>query len=422
MYSNRVVIPKVFQNRILNQLHKGHPGMERMKALARSFVYWPNMDNCIETYVKGCGRCATAAKMPNKTSLASWPLTQHPWERIHIDFAGPRDGEYFLVIVDAYSKWPEIYQMRTITSASTIAKLRETFARFGMPKVIVSDNGSQFTSEVFKSFCTQNGIQHIRTAPYHPQSNGQAERFVDTLKRSLTKMNGEGNISEILQTFLLTYRITPNRNTHSNQSPAQVMFGRRIRSALNLLLPTSNHVIEQRNEAMETAFNRHHNAKNRQFNPGNRVFAKQYRGNKSFWTSGVIIERIGKVNYNVLLDNNLLIRSHANQVKSNETSEEHQKPQRNSLPLDIILQEFNQEMTPCAGYQQTETEAVDPELTTRDNHPDNEIITEVSNTNCNDQNKNDNPQRNIENPTSLESRSKRARRPPKWMESYVTEE
>ena len=84
-----------------------------------------------------------------------------------------------MVIVDAYSKWLEVFQT---TTSNTIECLRETFARFGVPEELVSDNGTQFTSAVFKKFCLKIGIKHLTTAPYHPQSNGQAERFVDTLK------------------------------------------------------------------------------------------------------------------------------------------------------------------------------------------------------------------------------------------------
>lgn len=106
MFGDRVVIPLKFRKRIIRQLHRGHPGMDRMKSLARSFVYWPNIDDDVEDCVRHCSSCAEATKAPRKTLLESWPLPTKPWERVHIDYAGPIDGYYYLVIVDAYSKWP----------------------------------------------------------------------------------------------------------------------------------------------------------------------------------------------------------------------------------------------------------------------------------------------------------------------------
>lgn len=183
LFEERIVIPQQLQLRILRLLHHGHPGIQRMKSLARMHAYWPLMDQQLENFVKQCGRCAAAAKQPVKTTLQSWPISTKPWERVHIDYAGPHTGNYFLVIVDAYSKFPEIFVTKSITAETTISILRGLFAHYGLPEVIVSDNGTQFTSQSFAMFCASNGVQHIFTPPYHPQSNG----FVDTLKRALLK-------------------------------------------------------------------------------------------------------------------------------------------------------------------------------------------------------------------------------------------
>ncbi|XP_062703979.1 uncharacterized protein K02A2.6-like [Aedes albopictus] len=185
MMNDRVVIPECYQQRVLKQLHSGHQGIERTKAVARSAVYWANIDDDIEALVRQCSVCASTAKSPPHHQPQPWPRADGPWKRIHLDYAGPLDGMYYLVIVDSYTKWPEIFQTGHTTAAVTIRFLQETFARFGIPETIVTDNGKQFCSGEFKKMCEQLGIVHIRTAPYHPQSNGQAERFVDTLKRSL---------------------------------------------------------------------------------------------------------------------------------------------------------------------------------------------------------------------------------------------
>jgi hypothetical protein len=184
----RIVIPTPLRQSILHQLHKGHPGMQRMKALARSSVYWPAIDTDIEEFVRQCRPCALTAKCPIKTLLHSWPKAERPWSRVHVDFAGPINGFWYLIIVDAFSKWPEVLQTRSITAHTTIEIMRPIFARFGPPEVLVTDNGTQFTASEFALFCEQLGIIHLRSPAYHPQSNSQAERFVDTLKRGLAKL------------------------------------------------------------------------------------------------------------------------------------------------------------------------------------------------------------------------------------------
>ncbi|XP_038119282.1 uncharacterized protein K02A2.6-like [Culex quinquefasciatus] len=238
LFGERLVIPERHRQRCLRQLHQGHPGISRMKAIARSYVYWPSIDDDVEALVKACKHCASAARSPPHSAPVPWPRPTGPWKRVHVDFAGPMQGAYFLLIVDAYTKWPEVIKTNRITSVATIGMLRSVFARLSMPELLVSDNGTQFTSAEFLEFCSTNGIQHLTTAPFHPQSNGQAERFVDTFKRAVKKIQaGRSSIDEALDVFLMTYRTTPNRQVEGGVSPSEAMFGRRIRTNLELLLP-----------------------------------------------------------------------------------------------------------------------------------------------------------------------------------------
>ncbi|KIH43209.1 integrase core domain protein, partial [Ancylostoma duodenale] len=204
-FGPRIVIPSKLCRRVLQLSHDGHPGTTRMKMLARSYVYWTNITKDIEEYVRACRNCQDVAKAPLKTELFSWPTEKQPWSRVHIDYAGPLNGNMFLVIVDAYSKWPEIIEMTSTTSAATIRQLTRLFAQFGNPTTLVSDNGSQFASKEFAEFCITNGITHVRSLPFHPQLNGQAKRFVDTFKIALEKLKDSGTTSEALQKFLQTY-------------------------------------------------------------------------------------------------------------------------------------------------------------------------------------------------------------------------
>ncbi|XP_059622189.1 uncharacterized protein K02A2.6-like [Phlebotomus argentipes] len=324
-YRDRLVIPEAFRDKILKQLHGAHPGMSRMKSLARGYVFWPGIDGQIEQRVRNCQECAAASKSPVKSHLSSWPLATRFWQRIHVDYAKYKT-DYFLLIVDAFSKWPEIFKTSTMTANVTKDKLRECFARHGLPETLVSDNGTQFTSETFGDFCKEHGINHVRTASYCPASNGQAERFVDTLKRSLEKQKNVP-LDTALQNFLANYRVTPNENSPEAKSPYEVVYGKKGRTIFDLLKEPQQEPI-RRNEKMEEAYNRRHGTKARSFTRGEEVYAKLYAqgGVKFKWTSGVVIEHRGSVNYNIRLANGTLIRSHINQLRrrhsgANQTSD-----------------------------------------------------------------------------------------------------
>lgn len=315
-YGERIVIPARYRNIILETLHEGHPGAVRMKLLAREKVFWPGIDADIEKAVRKCESCASNAKAPRKCELKSWPIPKGPWSRIHIDYAGPVNGNYFLVMVDAFSKWPEIFKLSSTTTTRTISCLQETFARHGLCDTIVSDNGPQFTSAEFKEFCKRNGVEHLTSAPYHPQSNGQAERFVALLKEGLKKLEGEGNVDAVLRKFLACYRFTPSYAL-GMKSPFKLMTGRDMKTKLDLLKPR---VIEpvKRSEKMEQQFNAHHGARWKEFQVGDSVYFQLHEHNKWKWTPGRIKEKLGAVNYTVEADigggRRREIKAHANQL------------------------------------------------------------------------------------------------------------
>ena len=167
----------------------------------------------IKNIVKSCKGRALAAKAP-LIRYSRWPKMDRPGSRMLIDFAGPLDGFYYIVIIDSFSKWLEVLRCRNSTTEVTINFSHELFARFGVVDCPVFDNGTQFMSGNFKDFCETFQINHITIAPYHPRSNRQAERFVDTLKRALKKARGTPT-RKVLQQFIQVYRITPSYNIPS---------------------------------------------------------------------------------------------------------------------------------------------------------------------------------------------------------------
>uniref|UniRef100_UPI00109F456C uncharacterized protein K02A2.6-like n=1 Tax=Podarcis muralis TaxID=64176 RepID=UPI00109F456C len=175
LWGDRVVIPQGLRQRVLEALHVGHPGIVKMKALARCYVWWPNMDDAITAWVSACQACQESRPAPPAAKGHTWETPKTPWSRVHIDLAGPFHGRTFMVVVDAYSKWLEVALMPSTTTEAVIRVLRGLFATHGCPDVLVSDNGPQFTSGTFERYLLGLGIRHALTAPFHPSSNGQAE-------------------------------------------------------------------------------------------------------------------------------------------------------------------------------------------------------------------------------------------------------
>ena len=156
-----------------------------MKAVARSFFWWPGIDDEIATLCSSCDLCQQNARSPSKEQNHQWVYPSCPFERIHIDYA-EFEGRMFFLVVDAFSKWPFVFDLGCeASSTKTVLCLLEVLGIFGIPDVIVSDNGPQFTSHEFRVFCDQNGIRRKTSPPCHPATKGQVERMVQELKKTL---------------------------------------------------------------------------------------------------------------------------------------------------------------------------------------------------------------------------------------------
>ena len=186
LWGSRVVIPTVFHAQLLDELHSNHVGVCHMKALARSYVWWPQRNSAIESLAKKCQQCSLSASAPPTAPAHPWLVPHGPWESIHVDHAQWK-SRLLLVAVDAFSKWPEVFVVASTSAKQTADKLRCVFATHGLPVTLVSDNGLPFASTEFRHFMTSNGITHCRVPPYHPSSNGLAENMVRSVKQALNK-------------------------------------------------------------------------------------------------------------------------------------------------------------------------------------------------------------------------------------------
>lgn len=127
MWGTRVVVPPKLRHRVLESLHEGHLGVVKMKSLARSYIWWPGIDHEIEDITKSCSGCQQTQRQPQVAPLHTWEWPATVWQRVHVDYAGPFLDRMFLVVVDAYSKWPEVFTFKNATSTGTIEALRTLF-------------------------------------------------------------------------------------------------------------------------------------------------------------------------------------------------------------------------------------------------------------------------------------------------------
>ncbi|XP_008189968.2 uncharacterized protein K02A2.6-like [Acyrthosiphon pisum] len=143
----RVIIPTKFRKSILTELHSCHIGMSSIKSIARSYFWWPSIDKEIKDMARNCNECINARPNPPKSVLTPWKWPQRQWTRVHCDFLGPYKNKTFLIIVDATTKWLEVFQVNSMTAQTVITKLSELIARFGIPRTITTDNTKCFNGD-----------------------------------------------------------------------------------------------------------------------------------------------------------------------------------------------------------------------------------------------------------------------------------
>ena len=232
---NQLIIPKKLRQSMLSKLHYTHLGIEKTKAKAKESVYWPNMINDIMNLIKNCKTCLTFQNSQQKESLISREMAERPFQIVAADFLNFH-GKQYLLLVDTYSKFPEIKSMDSTSSKTVIRQFKSIFARHGKPDLLYTDNGPQFVNYEFQLFLKNWEIKHITSSPKYPQSNGFIERHVQTIKRLLKKSLYD---NRDIYVSLLEYRSTPLRE--GLPSPAELLYGRKLKSMIpckqNLLMP-----------------------------------------------------------------------------------------------------------------------------------------------------------------------------------------
>uniref|UniRef100_A0A182PWL4 Integrase catalytic domain-containing protein n=1 Tax=Anopheles epiroticus TaxID=199890 RepID=A0A182PWL4_9DIPT len=289
MYEHRVVIPPSLRKAIIDDLHAAHIGIVKMKGI----------DADIELAAKSCSECAQHAMAPPKFNHHHWEYPNAPWERIHIDYAGPVAGPLQLMVGVT----------TTSTTNATIRLLDDLFASYGVPITVVSDNGPQFTSPDFMAYLKNAGVKyHKLTAPYHPATNGQAERYVQTVKKALKAMGTtRDTLQRNLNTFLLQFRKAPHIETGDPQ--AKLFLGRNIRTRIDLVRPhdITKRMTQKHQSTFQLSF--------RTFSIGQKVYFLSGNPRKDKWIIGVIIARLGDLHYNIRSEGKIRKR-HVDQIRT----------------------------------------------------------------------------------------------------------
>lgn len=253
----KLIVPQTMRHEMLALLHEGHLGIEKCKGLARSCLFWPGLSQDIEKYVGKCTTCNAFCRHQQKEPLIPHPVPERPWEKVAADIFQLFGNDYLLV-VDYYSKYPEVCLLQGKTANSLIPHLKSIFARHGIPCEMVADN-MPFASAAMQTFATSWKFKITTTSPRYAQSNGMAERAIQTVKTLLKKAEKDGSDPYIA---LLQYRNAPISGLQ--YSPAELLMSRLLRSKLPVmpsrLQPMSRNAVPElktRQSKQETFYNRH---------------------------------------------------------------------------------------------------------------------------------------------------------------------
>ena len=353
--NNRIVIPSTMRQEILKCIHEGHMGIEKCKARARLCVYWPSMYEAIEHEVKKCPVCNKYGKGNQKEPMIPHDVPNRPWEKLGADYFSFA-GKDYLLIVDYFSKYPEVIHMNSKTAEATVKMMRQIFSRHGIPNTLVADN-MPFNSKAFKQFAKDWDFSVVTSSPNYAQSNGLAERNVQTIKNLLRKAK-EGMKDE--QLALLEFRNTPI--TGLQESPAQLLMSRRLRSTLpmtaSMLQPHINENVKQKLKHRQTTQKRHYDKTAKKLptlQPNDTV---RYQGKQSWKPAMVLNHHPAPRSYNITTAEGTVLRRNRRQLKKT-----HEEPPNVTTTIDDSFS--NDDSASAANSQMPPMINVDPPPTSR---------------------------------------------------------
>lgn len=227
----RIVLPTKLRSRALDIAHRGHPGIVAMRRNLRQKVWWPCMDRDVVDKIEECAGCAAVRSQMPPEPMFRKEMPDRAWQQIAIDFFSAKECATFLVVVDYYSRFLQVVEMKGTTARKTIEALEAIFLDHTYPETIRSDNGPPFSSEEFANYCSTKNIKLIRTIPYWPQMNGLVERTNQGILRALriakaTNLDWRLAVKE----HVYIYNTTPHSVTE--KAPMELLTGRPVKDLL----------------------------------------------------------------------------------------------------------------------------------------------------------------------------------------------
>ncbi|CAG2195504.1 unnamed protein product [Mytilus edulis] len=367
--SQRIFIPKSLQREMLVKLHEAHLGIVKTKQRAREILFWRNMNSDIENFIKNCSICNKFRKANCREPLKSHDIPSRPWTKLGADLLEFK-GKHYLLCVDYYSKYPEIALLPSLSSVSTISAFKSMFARHGVPSEVVSDNGPQFACANFKDFSHEWDFIHTTSSPRYAQSNGEAERYVQTIKDMFKK--AEEGQSDIYIS-LMEYRASPIEGV--GLSPAQLLFNRQLKTKL----PMSTELLEpkafgsKQKELMERQKRqKHYYDKTSKplpsVAPGEIVRFK--KEDKSTWEPAIVDTEHSERSYVLRAENDKLYRRNRKHILKTNEKVFNKDNSQNDLEFPMVDNSIDREPPTVINHDQQETQnqasaPTDPTTVTR---------------------------------------------------------
>ena len=232
----RIIVPETLQLRVVNLAHEGHQGIVKTKSLLREKVWFAGIDPLVEETVKSCLACQAATPETKREPLKMSPLPTCPWQELSVDFKEMSTGGYLLVVTDDYTRYPVVDVISTVSFKVVEPRLNKIFSEFGIPEVLRTDNGPPFNGKDFANFARTLGFKHRKVTPLWPRANGEVERFMRTIKKTVEAAKVDHQPwKEKLCDLLRNYRATPHMST--GVPPATALFNRPMRTKIPQVTP-----------------------------------------------------------------------------------------------------------------------------------------------------------------------------------------
>ena len=309
----KIVVPKSMRADMLQRIHEGHLGMDKCKWRARQSICWPGMSKDIENMIHKCETCARLLASKPKEPMLSYDVPNRRWEMLGADLF-EYAGKNYVVMVDYYSLWPEVYRLNKTRAIDVIEAFKQSMSRFGIPDRIYSDNGPQFKAHEYRTFLKKYKITRKTSSPYRPQSNGLAEAMVKVVKSLIKKCHRS---NQDLAMGLMNLRNSPIRGM---ASPAQILLGHQIQDNLPSITKLRDQPVYSRDMQKTRLTSKQHYDKHvaqrspQNFQANQRVAVQDVK-TKEWSQKGRIIEETSPRSFVIELENGKKIRRNCQLIR-----------------------------------------------------------------------------------------------------------